>query len=200
MYLLQNIPIIKSSQKLEAWQRKVMKFIWAGKKPRLKMKIMCDARERGRLQVPNFRIYHEAICLTWLSSWIMPNNKKLLNVKGYNKKYGWHTFLIHDKARIDNIFKHHYIQQPLLECWLKYKPYLSKEIPLWEIPRELLDDFLDLGNSMQYKDLLIPSGQKFELQLHDPSGNSGNWFHHLQLSNLFKEDREKIGFLSNHLI
>lgn len=42
MYLLQNIPIIKNTRSLDSWQRKIMKFIWAGKRARVKLRIMCD--------------------------------------------------------------------------------------------------------------------------------------------------------------
>lgn len=76
MYLLQNIRILKNTSCLELWQRKVMKFIWAGKKARIKLKIMCDSCLRGSLQVPNFKIYCEAICLSWISKWISLQNKK----------------------------------------------------------------------------------------------------------------------------
>lgn len=116
MYLLQNLPIIRSYQKLEQWQKKVMRFIWGGGKARIKVKVMCDAQERGGLQVPNFRIYHEAICLFWLSKWINLDNRKLLNLEGFNKKFGWHAYLVHDKAKIDNTFRHHYVRQPLLDA------------------------------------------------------------------------------------
>lgn len=130
---------------------------------------MCDARIRGGLQVPNFKIYNEAICLTRLGRWILPNNRKLLNLEGFNKKYGWHAYLVHDKTRMDNIFKHHYVWQPLLECWLKYKPYLPKQMAPWIIPRELLDDFSDLGslNSVQYGDFLMSFDQQSEFQVRD---------------------------------
>lgn len=61
-----------------------------------------------------------------------------------------------------------------------------------------MDNFSDLGifNQVQYKELLTFSGQKVELQLGKDAGNSRNWFYFLQLSNLFKKDRENFGFWS----
>lgn len=100
-----------------------MKFIWAGKRARLKLKIMCDVYERGGLQVLNFKIYYEAVCLSWLSKWISLQDKKLLNVEGFDKKQGWHAYLYYDKAKRESSFKHHYVCLPLLNCWLKYKLY-----------------------------------------------------------------------------
>lgn len=98
MYLLQNIPIIKNTN-LEIRQRKIMKFIWAGKRARVKLKIMCDAYGRGGLQVPNLKLYHEAVCLSLLSKWISLQDEKLLNLEGFNKKQGWHAYLYYDKAK-----------------------------------------------------------------------------------------------------
>lgn len=175
-----------------------MRFIWAGKKPRLKMKIMCDAHISGGFQVPNFRIYHEAICLTWLSRWMVPNNRKLLNLEGFNKKYGWHAYLIYDKVRMDNTFKHHYVRQPLLECWIKYKPYLPKQVPMWVIPKELLDDFLDLGslNSMQYWDLLTSSDRQSEFQFRIAQEAQGTGFN----LPLYRDKRKKLQMMTRWYI
>lgn len=36
MFLFQPQPIIKKANILEEWQRKITKFVWAGKKPRIK--------------------------------------------------------------------------------------------------------------------------------------------------------------------
>lgn len=59
----------------------------ARKKARIKLKIMCDSCLKGGLQVPNFKICYEAICLSWISRWISLQNKKtLLNVEGFDKK------------------------------------------------------------------------------------------------------------------
>lgn len=70
-----------------------MNFIWAGKKPRIRMKILMDDKEREGLQLLNLKIYNEAICLFWIKEWITLSNKKLTNVEGFNKKFGWHAYL-----------------------------------------------------------------------------------------------------------
>lgn len=63
------------------------------------------------------------------------------------------------------------------------------------MPKELMDDFSDMEdlNSMQYKDLLIVSGQRADLNFRSITLN---WFHQLQLTNRFKEDSIKYGFRS----
>lgn len=48
MFLFQTIPIVK--EKKPVWLlagKKLFKFVWLEKKPRIKMKILCDAKERG---------------------------------------------------------------------------------------------------------------------------------------------------------
>lgn len=82
LYLFQNIPIIKEMRKIEQWQKGLLKFIWQDKKPRVKFKVMCDVKERGGLQVPNLKIYFEAVCLAWIKEWITLDNKKNLKSRG----------------------------------------------------------------------------------------------------------------------
>lgn len=52
------------------------------------MKTLMDDKARGGLQVPNLKIYHEAICLIWIKDWITISNDKLLNLEGFKKKLG----------------------------------------------------------------------------------------------------------------
>lgn len=54
-----------------------------GKKPRVKMKILMDSYEKGGLQVPNLKLYHEAVCLAWIKDWITLSNNKLLGLEGF---------------------------------------------------------------------------------------------------------------------
>lgn len=43
LYLFQTIPVIKKRSYFLHWKREITNFIWAGKKPRIKYKPMCDA-------------------------------------------------------------------------------------------------------------------------------------------------------------
>lgn len=49
LFLFQTIPIIRKRHHFLHWKREITNFIWVGKKPRLKYKILCDAHERGGL-------------------------------------------------------------------------------------------------------------------------------------------------------
>lgn len=65
-----------------------MSFIWLGKKPRVKFKIMVDDMNRGGLQVPNLELYHDAVALVWIKEWLTLRNKKILNWEGFDLRYG----------------------------------------------------------------------------------------------------------------
>lgn len=64
MFLFQIIPIVKDMKIMDKWQKKISHFMWAGKKSRIKMKVFCDAKERGGLKLPNLKLYNEAVCLS----------------------------------------------------------------------------------------------------------------------------------------
>lgn len=49
LYLFQMIPIIKKKDNLKKWKRDISDFVWAGKKPRVKYKILIDSKGRGGL-------------------------------------------------------------------------------------------------------------------------------------------------------
>lgn len=135
MFLMQNIPIIRNNKVFELWHKKSSRFIWAGKSPHIKLKTMMDNKNRGGLSLPNFQIYHEAICLSWAREWITQNNLKLLNLEGFNLNFGWHAYLIHDKHKADKFSMHHYIRKSIFAVWQKYiKKELTSKIPLWVLP------------------------------------------------------------------
>lgn len=82
MFLFQALPIINKITILDKWQKILVNFVWAGKKACIKMKALCDSMEKGRLQLPNLRLYFEAVALSWLQEWIKIENNRLLNWKG----------------------------------------------------------------------------------------------------------------------
>lgn len=92
LFYLQNIPIIKDNKHFDKWQKKIKDFIWSGRgETRVKMKYLMDDRTRVGLQIPNFKLYQDAICLAWIKNRTVPSNKRLLNIEGFNKKFGWHS-------------------------------------------------------------------------------------------------------------
>lgn len=125
LFLLQTIPVVKGAKQFEVWQNKISKFIWMGKRTRIKMKHLLDDKNRGGLQLPNFELYQDANCLAWTRDWVTLTNKKLLNFEGFNRHFGWHSYLFYDKLKADNTFAHHYVRNNLLNIWLKYAQRLD---------------------------------------------------------------------------
>lgn len=127
---------------------------------------MCDARERGGLQLPNLELYHDACCLVWVRDWIMLEEEKLLTLEGFNRLFGWHAYLLYDKEKSDTMFKHHFIRGSLLQAWNKYRINLPDERPLWIILEEVIS-FIAGGkrnNPLKYKDLTKREGETIELK------------------------------------
>lgn len=64
LYLFQTIPVMKKRDHFKNWKKDITDFTWAGRKPSIKYKILCNARERRGLQTPNLELYYEVSCLT----------------------------------------------------------------------------------------------------------------------------------------
>lgn len=96
------------------WRRDVTNFIWAGRKPGIKYKILIDVRECGGFQLPDLKIYYQVCCLL-LQEWILLSKKKMLVLEGFNKTFGCHSYLMYGKVKADTSFKHHYIRNTLLQ-------------------------------------------------------------------------------------
>uniref|UniRef100_A0A670IQP0 Reverse transcriptase domain-containing protein n=1 Tax=Podarcis muralis TaxID=64176 RepID=A0A670IQP0_PODMU len=84
LFLFQNIPVIKGTKIFKEWQRGISKFIWQGKKPRIKFKLLTDVKERGGFALPDLKLYYEASCLCWLKLWIKLENTEMLDLEVRN--------------------------------------------------------------------------------------------------------------------
>nr|GEZ82414.1 hypothetical protein [Tanacetum cinerariifolium] len=93
MFLFQTIPVIISDAPFKEWQKDISKFIWQGKKPRVKYKILQDAKERGGLGLPDLKVYHAACCFVWLKEWMYLQNRRLLELEGSDLRFGWHGYM-----------------------------------------------------------------------------------------------------------
>lgn len=47
MFLFQIVPITNKVQVFEKWQKILTNFVWAGKRARIKVKVLCDLQENG---------------------------------------------------------------------------------------------------------------------------------------------------------
>lgn len=89
---------------LDNWQNQLGKFIWAGKNARIKNKCLCDLKERGGLQLPNLKIYQEAVSLSWIQEWLNLEKPELLNLEGFSNVFSWHAYLNYEKQTVDRFF------------------------------------------------------------------------------------------------
>lgn len=165
-FFLQTIPVVKGEKQFDEWQKRISKFLWSGKRARIKMKHLMDDKNRGGLQLPNFKLYQDAVCLTWIRDWVNLSNQKLLNLEGFNRRFGWHSYLFYEKLKVDNTFAHHYIRNNLLNTWLKYIQRIDLKRPLWMSPFDVIEMGI-MGREYRnftYQDFIQIINSKFELK------------------------------------
>ena len=69
LYVFQSVPIGKPEQFFSDWDKIISRFIWTGKKPRVRFKTLQLSKERGGLAVPCLRDYYRAAQLRPLIGW-----------------------------------------------------------------------------------------------------------------------------------
>lgn len=176
------------------WRKEITNFIWARKKLRFKYKILCDAKERGGLQLPNLEIYYDTCCLTWIQEWIILQDKKLLALEGFNKTFGWHAYLMYGKEKSDTIFKHHYIRENMLSTWLNYSKHLPEKKNFMDYSRRS-----DLAGGkrkepLPYKELMIIKDGQTTIKTGKELNYKYDCLSYLQIKDLFRKDLKKSGF------
>lgn len=196
LFLLQTIPVVKDIKHFESWQKKINNFLWDGKKACIKRKYLMNNKSMGGLQLPNFRFYFEAVCLTWIGDWIRLTNEKLLNLEGCNKRYGWHSFLLYDKLKVDSLFSHHFIRSSLIKVWQRYVCRLDTKRLLWISPLQVLDLTIKYTEEriFTYQDFIETVSGKFQMKALQNFPLKVDWYQYYQMKALFEEDNKKYGF------
>uniref|UniRef100_A0A3B3HLW5 Reverse transcriptase domain-containing protein n=1 Tax=Oryzias latipes TaxID=8090 RepID=A0A3B3HLW5_ORYLA len=67
LYLFSSLPVQIPEDQFVKWDKQVSRFIWEGKKPRVKLKTL--QKERGGLGLPSFREYYLAAQLRYIVCW-----------------------------------------------------------------------------------------------------------------------------------
>uniref|UniRef100_A0A8D0KLK4 Reverse transcriptase domain-containing protein n=1 Tax=Salvator merianae TaxID=96440 RepID=A0A8D0KLK4_SALMN len=200
MFLFQSIPIIIKDEVFKKWQKDLTSFIWQGKKPRIRFKLMQDAKERGGLGLPNLKLYFAACCLSWIVKWFWLRDKRLLQLEGFDLRYGLHGCLWYDKVKVNAAFKNHYVRHALWITWSKYKSKLYPRIPMWVSPHEAL--FKEFGRRerwIKYEEVLSKNNEtdEFSLKTREQLNQEGlevQWLMYTQLMDVFKEDKRRMNF------
>uniref|UniRef100_A0A803U1D9 Reverse transcriptase zinc-binding domain-containing protein n=1 Tax=Anolis carolinensis TaxID=28377 RepID=A0A803U1D9_ANOCA len=199
LFLFQNLQIIRSPRPFAKWQKDISKFIWQGRKPRIKIKNLIDDRTRGGMNLPDLRLYYESCALTWVRDWLFSKNKKILNLEGYNLKFGWQTYTWGTPDKNEKrIFKNHIIRDSLNKIWTKYKNRIFPKTPLWLSPLETTLKYRHRKtNWPTYRDILIRQDNNYCLKSQEEIQETFpqiTWLHHRQIKEQFKKDKQ-IGFM-----
>uniref|UniRef100_A0A670I0Q6 Reverse transcriptase domain-containing protein n=1 Tax=Podarcis muralis TaxID=64176 RepID=A0A670I0Q6_PODMU len=117
LFLFQTLQIVDRVECFGKWQRDITKFVWQGKKPRIKFKILTDAKERGGFALPDLRLYYEAASFCWMKDWFLLENTDVLDLEGFNNAFGWHAYLWYDKVKVHKLFKNHIVRKALFIVW-----------------------------------------------------------------------------------
>ena len=79
LFLFQNLPIYIPPTSFNVWDGLLRKFLWDEKKPRVKLKIMQQKKERGGLALPNLINYYYSAqvkpILIWMDNEMRPKWK-----------------------------------------------------------------------------------------------------------------------------
>uniref|UniRef100_A0A670KC70 Reverse transcriptase domain-containing protein n=1 Tax=Podarcis muralis TaxID=64176 RepID=A0A670KC70_PODMU len=199
IFLFQSIPVIRGTTMFKDWQRTLSRFIWQGKRARIKYKLLTDRRERGGFAVPNLQLYYEASCLCWVKEWIVLDNTDLLDLEGFDARFGWHAYLWQDKGRVHKGFANHIIRGALLEVWNRCKNLIEKGTPWWLSPIDILvikKPNME-GKRWTYADLMERSEKGWEVRPYEELKDKlTGWLQFHQINSLWNEHK-KVGMSKN---
>uniref|UniRef100_A0A670HYC8 Reverse transcriptase domain-containing protein n=1 Tax=Podarcis muralis TaxID=64176 RepID=A0A670HYC8_PODMU len=193
LFLFQNIPVIRGSKIFKEWQKILSRFIWQGRRPRIRFKLLTDKKERGGLAVPNLKLYYEAACLCWVKDWITLENTDLLDLEGVDNRFGWHAYLWLNKGKVHKGFTNHIIRGSLYEVWEKYKKMLEQKTPWWLSPTNILSirRINEEEQKLTYEDLLIRSQDSWKLKSYEELKDKlKGWLQYHQINALWTEDKK----------
>uniref|UniRef100_A0A8C5QG33 Reverse transcriptase domain-containing protein n=1 Tax=Leptobrachium leishanense TaxID=445787 RepID=A0A8C5QG33_9ANUR len=74
LYLLQTVPVALPGHFFKSFRSEMIKFIWAGRKPRLRISVLCKPKDAGGLALPDLLTYYRAAQLNRLVDWTSANS------------------------------------------------------------------------------------------------------------------------------
>lgn len=126
MFLFQTIPILGGMNCFKNWRRDIARFIWSGKKPRIKHQILTDQQQRGGFALLDLELYCAAAGLVWINEWIVSKDTDLVDLDNH---FGGHAYMIYDKVKVHMGFLNHIVRKSLYKIWNKYKDLLEPKTP-----------------------------------------------------------------------
>uniref|UniRef100_A0A670IED3 Reverse transcriptase domain-containing protein n=1 Tax=Podarcis muralis TaxID=64176 RepID=A0A670IED3_PODMU len=197
LFLFQTIPIIKGSRIFKEWQKVLSRYIWQGKKPRIQFKLLTDIKERGGFALPDLKLYYEASCLCWLKDWVNLENRELLDLEGFNNRFGWHAYLGLEKRKVHRGFANHIFRGPIIEIWERYKNILEPKAPHWFSPLEAMSvkKINMRSNWATYSQLSVKEDGKWKLKPYEQvKEHVYDWLHYFQVNEMFRKDIKEKGY------
>ncbi|CAJ1058984.1 unnamed protein product [Xyrichtys novacula] len=73
LYLFLSLPVRIPDTQFSAWDKLISRFIWAGARPRIRLKTLQLDKENGGLALPDLRGYYYAAQLRYVVYWCSPN-------------------------------------------------------------------------------------------------------------------------------
>lgn len=161
--------------------RKTFPNFYGSRKPRIKYKLLQNAKERGGLELPDLKLYFEACCLVWTKVWVILKNRWLLELEGHELRFSWHSYLWYDKFKINIDFKNHFVARlsPKIPVRLS-EPFFGREM----MATQTWLSYTDLLSFIQREPTL-----KKRKQL-EKEGNIYQYFTYAQLVQRFKLDKK----------
>ena len=71
-YVFLSLPIRIPESQFSSWNKLISRFIWAGAKPRIKLRTLQLEKKQGGLALPDFRQYYYAAQLRYVVYWCSP--------------------------------------------------------------------------------------------------------------------------------
>lgn len=96
LYLFQSLPVEIHQLQFVEWDKKISRFIWGGKKPRIKYTTLQVPKDQGGLALPNLQEYYYAaqiqkftleIWFTVVRKYNFEKEVNILNWIAYNSKF-----------------------------------------------------------------------------------------------------------------
>ena len=72
LYLFQSLPVTVPQTQFDEWDKCISRFIWGGKRPRIRFETLQLPKEKGGMALPNLKEYYHAAQLRFLVCWCRP--------------------------------------------------------------------------------------------------------------------------------
>lgn len=191
IFLFQVLTVINDTNCFKRWEKDTTNFIWQGKKPWIKYKILITAKNQGSgFGLPHLKMYYEMACLCWMKVWVELKNSNTLDLERFNLVYGWHGYLYYDKAKVHKGFHNHVIRKNIYSIWAIYKDFLERK--MMDIPHQG-------RGSKKTQAWIRPCGTKKDLLQHregivvlkrreEVQNWVLDWFQYFPLNEVFRKD------------